>query len=36
MLSYEYCTPDYVVGSLIIDPLLKGANSQPTLQDLDE
>jgi hypothetical protein len=36
MLSYEYCTPDYVVGSLIIDPLLKGANSQPTLRDLDE
>jgi len=35
MLSYEYCTPDYVMGALLIDPLLKLGNSH-TDKDLDE
>ncbi len=35
MLSYEFCTPDYVMGVLLIDPLLKLGNSH-TDKDLDE
>lgn len=35
MLSYEYCTPDYVMGALLIDPLLKLGNSH-TDKNLDE
>ena len=38
MLGYDYCTPDYVMGSLIIDPTLPLVASHTYLQgkDLEE
>lgn len=38
MLGYDHCTPDYVMGSLIIDPTLPLVSSHVYLQakDLDE
>jgi len=38
MLGYDYCTPDYVMGSLIIDPSLPQVNSNSYTkgQDLKE
>ena len=38
MLGYDYCTPDYVMGSLIIDPTLPRVSSHLYLkgQDLEE
>ena len=38
MLGYDYCTPDYVMGSLIIDPALPRVSSRTYLKgnDLEE
>jgi len=38
MLGYDYCTPDYVMGSLIVDPTLPLVSSHAYLegQDLEE
>ena len=38
MLGYDYCTPDYVMGSLLIDPTLPGVDSHGYLEgkDLEE
>lgn len=33
MLSYEFCTPDYVMGTLVVDPAMECVSSQ-TNQDL--
>jgi hypothetical protein len=35
MLGYDYCTPDYVMGSLIIDPTLPMVASHTYLQGKD-
>jgi hypothetical protein len=35
MLSYDYCTPDFVMGSLIIDPTLPQASSHDYLKGND-